>query len=270
MFKRSQSKVLTCFIFVCLCLLMIAGCASQASQAEQKPEQPAETKTLFAYIGANLKDPVTELAESYKQKTGVEVELTFNNSGALLNQVETMKKGDIYMPGGMPFVEQAKQKGHIDQVAGPVAVHTPVIITPKGNPAGIQTVEDLAKNDVKLVLPDKEATALGKTAFKVFDKANLTDKIEKNVIAYLETPAKVVVAITMGQGSAGIVEYSNTFKDREKIEVVEIDESINMLEEIPVASLVYASDKELAKDFIDYVHENGPAVFAKYGFKTKK
>jgi molybdate transport system substrate-binding protein len=44
----------------------------------------------------------------------------------------------------MPFVETARQKGHIEEVAGPVAYHTPVIVTPKGNPQNIKTVQDLA------------------------------------------------------------------------------------------------------------------------------
>ena len=43
--------------------------------------------------------------------------------------------------------------------------------------------------------------------------------VEKNILAGMETPAKVVAAITMGQGDAGIVEISNTVKAKDKIEV---------------------------------------------------
>lgn len=261
--KYKASRILTLLVFVFVSLLFLGGCSSKIIQEQE------EAQTLFAYVGANLKDPVSELAASYEQKTGVKVELTFNNSGALLNQMETTKKGDIYMPGGMPFVEQAKKKGHIDQVIGPIAYHTPVIITPKGNPGQVSTVEDLSKEGVKLVIPDKDATAIGKTAYKIFNKIGKTAEIEKNIIANLETPAKVLVAITMGQGNAGIVEYSNIFKDREKIEVIEIDSKINEVEQIPIASLVYSTNKELAMDFMKYVQENGPTAFEKYGFKTR-
>lgn len=262
--SNNYRRVISLFIILlCTAGLLVTGCSSQPVQKAEEP------KVLFAYVGANLKNPVTELAQAYEQKTGVKVELTFNNSGALLNQVETMKKGDIYMPGGMPFVEQAKQKGHIDQVQGPVAYHTPVIITPKGNPGKILSVEDLAQQGVKLVIPDKDATAIGKTAYKIFYKTGKTAEIEKNIIANLETPAKVLAAIMMEQGNAGIVEYSNTQQDREKIEVIEIDPKINEVEQIPIASLVYTTQKDQTLDFLKYVQENGPAAFAKYGFKTK-
>ncbi len=247
-------------MLLCFSLLFLTGCSTRAAK-----EQP---KMLFAYVGANLKEPVTDLAEIYAQKTGIKVELTFNSAGALLNQVETMKKGDIYMPGGMPFVEQAMQKGHIDQVVGPIANHTPVIITPKGNPGQVYSIEDLANEGVKLVIPDKDATALGRAIYKVFNNTSLMPEIEKNILANLETPAKVLVAITMGQGNVGIVDHSNAFKEREKIEVIEIDPKDNEVEQIPIASLVYATDKELALDFMNYVQENGPVIFKKHGFKT--
>lgn len=265
MFPKVRSRILTLFVLLLsFSLLIVGGCSSQKAVEQQQP------RTLFAYVGANLKDPVTELATAYEQKTGVKVELTFNNSGTLLNQVETTKKGDIYMPGGMPFVEQARQKGFIDQVMGPIAYHTPIIVTPKDNPAKIASVEDLAKPGVKLVMPDKNATAIGKSAAKVFDKIGKTAEIDKNVAASLESPAKVLAAIQMGQGNAGIVEYSNTAKDKDKILVIEIDPKVNVIDEIPIASLVYASDKQLAGDFMKYILENGPAVFEKYGFKIKK
>ncbi|WP_141430632.1 molybdate ABC transporter substrate-binding protein [Bacillus sp. 03113] len=251
------------FLLVIL-LFGVVGCSKEPVQQQEEP------KTLFAYVGANLKNPITDLAESYEEKTGVKVELTFNNSGALLNQVETMKKGDIYMPGGMPFVEQAKQKGHIVQVISPIAYHTPVIITPKDNSGQVSSVEDLSKQGVKLVIPDKDATAIGRTAYKIFEKTGKTSDIEKNIIANLESPHKVLSAITMGQGNAGIVEYSNTFNIQDKIEVIEIAPELNEVEAIPIASLAYSTDKKQALDFLKYVEEKGPEVFEKYGFKTKK
>lgn len=271
MLPRVKPRILTVLlVLLSLSLLVVAGCSNKAAQQPGQTPTPQKSKSLFAYVGANLKDPVTDLAIAYEQKTGVKVELTFQNSGALLNQVDTTKKGDIYMPGGMPFVEQAKQKGFIDQVVGPIAYHTPTIVTPKDNPAQIAKVEDLANPGVKLVVPDKNATAIGKSAAAVFNKIGKTAEIEKNVVASLESPAKVLAAIQMGQGNAGIVEYSNTLKDKDKVNVIEIDPQVNVTDEIPAASLVFATDKELANDFLKFVQENGPAAFEKYGFKTKK
>jgi len=251
-------------------LVFLGGCggappkeAKTAAPQGQEPKAP-----LFAYIGAGLKEPVTELAQMYEQKTGVRIEMTFNNSGALLNQLETAKRGDIYMPGGMPYVEMAEKNGHIAEMAGPIAYHVPVIATPKGNPAKISKIQDLARPGIKLIMPEKEATALGKTAFKIFDKIGIDKEVEKNIIAYVETAPKVPAMLLLGQGNAGIAEYSNISKNLDKLDLVEIDPALNMVEEIPCALLNYSSRKEQAGDFLEFVKKEGPAVFKKHGFKT--
>ncbi len=112
---KKLTKVLKTGFLALLVVVMIAGCGKSSSppagEVNTQTAQGKEAKEpLFAYVGANLKDPVSELAQVYEQKTGVKVELTFNNSGTLLNQLETMKKGDIYMPGGITYVEKVQQK----------------------------------------------------------------------------------------------------------------------------------------------------------------
>ena len=109
--KKRPLQVIAASLLALLVTVFFVGCGKTAPPA---PTGETQTKTpLFAYVGANLKDPVSELAQKYEEKTGVKVEMTFHNSGTLINQLEMMKKGDIYMPGGMPYVEKAKQGGHI-------------------------------------------------------------------------------------------------------------------------------------------------------------
>ena len=262
-------KVSIKLIFLALLLtLLISGCAN--APETEKTSTPQEAKqNLFAYVGAGLKEPVSEIAQLYEQQTGVKVEISFNNSGVLYSQLETTRKGDIYMPGGMPYLEKAKQNGYIDEMAGPIAIHTPVIITPKGNPVQITKVQDLTKSRVKIIMPDQEATALGKSAFKTFNKLGITEDVEKNVLTTVETAPKVATILLMGQGNAGITEYSNYTKDKEKLDLIEIDPAVNEVEEIPCASLTFSNQKEQAKDFLKFMKEEGPAVFAKHGFKIK-
>ncbi len=273
---KNRVSRLTPVIMGIILVFLLAGCGNSQAEKAVTPNKDSEAqdnkpqKSLFAYVGAGLKEPVLEVAQLYEEKTGVKVELTFNNSGALLNQLETMKKGDIYMPGGMPYVEKAKEKGYLGEMIGPVAIHTPVIVTPKGNPLQITKIEDLAKPGVKLVLPEKESTALGKTAFKTFDTLGITKQIEKNVLTYVETAPKVATTLIMGQGNAGITEYSNYTKLKDKLDLIEIDPAVNIVEEIPCAILSFSDQKDQAADFLAFMKDEGPAVFAKHGFKVKK
>lgn len=260
---RSVVFMLWGLILFSLC----TGCGNTSSSEKKVVTPETAPKSLFAYVGAGLKEPVTEIAQIYEQKTGVKIELTFNNSGMLLNQLETMKKGDIYMPGGMPYVKKAQQKGHVEEMVGPIAIHTPVIVTPKGNPGHISKVQDLAEPGVKLVMPEKDSTALGKATFRMFDKLGIAQQVEKNVLTNVETAPKVPTTIIMGQGNAGITEYSNYAKHKDKLEIIEIDPAVNEVEEIPCAMITYSDQKDQTRDFLEFIKVEGPAIFKKYGFK---
>ena len=73
----------------------------------------------------------------------------------------------------------------------------------------------------------------------------------------------------MGQGNAGITEYSDYTKNKDKLDLIEIDPAVNVVEEIPCTLLSFSNQKKQAKDFLKFMIEEGPAVFAKHGFKVK-
>ena len=228
-----------------------------------------EGKTLYALVGTGIKDPVTEIASLYEKKTGVKVELNFGNCGNLLGQLSLNPKGDLLLPGSMDTVEKVRSKGLVSAVSEPMGYLVPAIVTPKGNPAKIKTVDDLEKSGVKLILPDKVATSIGVMAYKVFTKRGITAGIEANILAFMESPQKVVAAILLGQGDAGIVDASATLKYADKLELIAIDPSINERERLVCVVLSCAKQKELAEDFMKFASVEGPAIFAKYGFHTE-
>ena len=79
--RLSKSRNGIVAVVLSVCVFLLGGCGKEATHKQ------AEPKTLFAYVGANLKNPVSELAANYEEKTGVKVELTFNNSAALTTSV---------------------------------------------------------------------------------------------------------------------------------------------------------------------------------------
>lgn len=247
-------------IFAVLALLL-AGAVSVAAQS---------ATSLFAYVGTGIKDPVIELASMYQQKTGVKIEMTFNNSGSLVGQLKLNKTGDIFMPGAESFVDMGKQAGLVAEVSKPIAYHVPVIIVPKANPAKIVDIRDFGRKGVRLILPDRKATALGQAAFKIFERAGIADAVSANVVAYMESPQKVVTAMGLGQGEAGIVDYNAVQQYADRFTVIEIDPSINVVEVLPCAVLSCGAKQDQARDFMSFVEREGPAVFAKYGFKPAK
>ncbi|MGM7634555.1 substrate-binding domain-containing protein [Bacillus sp. Hm123] len=182
------------------------------------------------------------------------------------NQTQQLEfTGDIFMPDGMTFVKTAEEKGHIQTIEGPIAYHTPVVITPKDNPANIQSIYDLANEDVELIVPELESTALEKTAKKIFENAKLGAEIEKQILTSVETGPKVAATLQLGQGNAALAEYSAWSKQKDQFHLVEIDPAINLVDEIPCATTTYSEQPETAEQFAKFAADKGPEVFESTG-----
>jgi molybdate transport system substrate-binding protein len=90
---------------------------------------------------------------------------------------------------------KAAEKKNLVDPCKEVALHIPVIGVPKDNPAGIKTLEDLAKPGVKVILGDEKANAVGAAAQRIIEKSGLS-KINENVVAKTATINELVVHLT--------------------------------------------------------------------------
>ena len=125
------------------------------------------------------------------------------------------------------YIEIATEKGLVDYQQL-IAYHIPIITVPKGNPAGITCLEDLARPGVKLVWGDPEVAAIGKTGVKILEKNGIYDQGWANVVATLPTMNEVMMQIAMGQADAAI-NWWDTVKAVEDIDCVEIAKEKNTI-----------------------------------------
>ncbi|MDD2666292.1 MAG: tungstate ABC transporter substrate-binding protein WtpA [Methanocellales archaeon] len=227
---------------------------------------PEETATsLMVYCGAGMRKPMDEIGSIFYEKHGVKIEYNYAGSNALLSQMELTKAGDCYMPGETMYIEIAAEKGFIDYQQM-VCYHIPVITVPKGNPANIMCLEDLARKGVKLVWGDPQVAATGKTGVDILKKNNLYEKVWPNVIATVPTMNEVMVMIAMGQADASI-NWWDTVKFVKEIDVIEIPREQNEIQIVPMGTTTFTKYPNTAKKFVDFVaSEEGKAIFEKHGF----
>ncbi len=232
--------------------LAISGCAADDS--------------LLVYSGAGLRVPMEEISDLFEEKEGIQIQYTFGGSAQLLSQIELYQTGDLYMPGARSYIESAIDKGFVDETAN-VVYHVPCIITPKGNPAGIDSLEDLAETGVSVVLGDPTGPAIGKNAKNMLESLGIWEEGEKNVIAFSGTVNELLVYISMEQADAAIV-WEDLYNP-ETMEKVDIPQEMNGIKVIPIGTLVFSEKVENAEKFMNFVaSEEGKAVFADYGFAT--
>ena len=245
---------------VCFILLVIvcsAGCVTEKTNYDGQ--------SLLVYSGAGLKDPMAEIGIAFGEKYNTTVDLTYGGSGVLISQMTTTQLGDIFIPGGEPDYQNALAKGLVSAEYQPVAYHVPVIAVAKGNPYGITVVEDLAKPGLRVALGDVNSTAIGKASVIIFNKAGVSDAVEKNVVLCGATINEVVTALSTGNADAAVLTLDCA--DQDLFTTIEIPVTDNSILITPIGVTTFTTQPELAQLFADFVaSDEGKAIFEKYGF----
>lgn len=220
--------------------------------------------SLLVYCGAGMSEPMEEIADLFEEREGVEVQYTFGGSAQLLSQIELYQTGDLYMPGARSDIESAIEKGFVDETRD-VVYHVPCIVTPRGNPAGIDSLECLAEPGVRVALGDPTGPAIGKVSKKILESLGIWDEVGENVVAFSGTVNELLVYVSLGQADAAIV-WEDLFNPDE-MEMVEIPREKNEIKVVSIGTLIFSEDKEVAERFMNFVvSEEGKEVFVDHGF----
>ena len=240
-----------------LLAINIVGCTPQSEEAE----------SIMVYSGAGMRKPMDDIGLAFQEKYGTQVTYNYAGSNALLSQMELTKEGDAYMPGATMYIEVATEKGLVDYQQL-VCYHIPIITVPKGNPANITCLEDLAKPGLELLFGDPEVAACGKVAKKIMEQNGIYDAAWANVVATLPTMNEVMMQIAMGQADASI-NWWDTVKTVEDIELVEIPAEQNDIKIIPIGVTTFSENPETARKFVDFcASDEGKSIFEEHGFVT--
>jgi len=251
--KRGWLKISTVLLAIALTSILIY------------PQLGFSKDTLLVYSGAGMRKPMDEIGVVFQKKYDTQVKYNYAGSNALLSQMILTKMGDAYMPGETMYIKIATEKGLVDYQQL-VCYHIPIITVPKGNPANITCLEDLARPGVKLIFGDPKVAATGRTAKKILEKNNLYDKAWGNVIATVPTMNEVMIQIALGQADASI-NWWDTVKAVKDIEVVEIRKEQNIIQIIPIGVTTFTKNPETAKRFVGFcASAEGKGIFEKHGF----
>jgi molybdate transport system substrate-binding protein len=263
---RGHSAVVVVVLALVLpAVLAATGCAS----ADSTDSAGHDGESLLVYSGAALRKPMDEIGTRFKAKYGCTIQYTYAGSAQNLSQLELTGEGDVYVPGDESYTDIIFEKG-LSEKAQPVVYHIPTIAVPKGNPAGITCLADLAKPGVKVVLGDPKSASVGKLSVKMLKDAGLLEDVSDNVVAQTATEPEMVVYISMNQADAGIIWEDNVF-GVENIEAVKIADDLNKTKTVPIAVLKSTTNHDLAQLFADFVaSDEAESVWVKYGFKPVK
>ena len=256
-----------------LLALSIAGCAP-ASTPTEAPVAP-EARTLNVFAAASLTDAFTEIGKNFEAANpGVTVTFNFAGSPALRAQIEEGAPADVFASASGKEMNTLVTGTFVADGMSQVFLNNKlVLILPADNPAGLDSLDDLANSGVKIILAAEEVP-VGNYARQALDLMNgsfgtdFKDKVLANVVSNEDNVKQVVSKIQLGEADAGIV-YTSDAVAAPELQTIEIPTELNLIAEYPIAPLTKSANADLADAFIAYVlSADGQSILEKWGFAS--
>jgi len=156
---------------VVICAVLVAGC-SRNGNTEKEPAK------LTVLCGGSFRPPMEELVAAFEEQTGIPAELSFGQSEDLLPMVKVREEGDLFVSHD-PYLDYVDEAGAL-LGAAQIGYVSPVVVVAKDNPAGVESLDDLAKPGVKVALPNPEFSTCGQMLFKLLEKKGIKDDVLAN------------------------------------------------------------------------------------------
>jgi molybdate transport system substrate-binding protein len=210
------------------------------------------------------------------QQANPNAKLTFNfgASSALATQLGQGANADVFASADTTQMDNARKSGAVTGQDKPFAGNRLVLITPKDNPAGINSVNDLASDGVKFVTA-QPSVPIGAYTAQMLDKASadpsfgsdFKSKVMANTVSQEDNVRQVVSKVQLGEADAAIV-YSTdaTPQVRDQLNIIEVPDALQTLATYPIA-VAKGNNATGGETFVAYVlSPDGQATLKKWGF----
>ena len=230
-------------------LVALAGCGGAAGGGDTN-----DHATVFA---------ASSLTEVFPQ---IDPAATYNFAGSddLATQITEGAPADVFAAASTKYPDQLYDEGLIDKPEV-FATNRLVLIVPKDNPAGIQSVDDLRNPDVKLVI-GAEGVPIGDYTRTVLESMGATDVLDQ-VVSEEDDVKGVVGKVSLGEADAGFVYVTDVKPVEDKVTAIELPAEAQAKVQYEIAVVKDAPHHDAAHQFVEQVlSEDGQAKLQAAGF----
>ncbi len=223
----------------------------------------AEVTTLTVFAAASLKGAFTELGSSFEDDhDGVEVRLSFAGSSDLVAQIQQGAGADVFASADTANMDKLVADDLVDGDPVDFATNTLQIATSPDNPAGVESLQDLAGKDVQVVVCAPEVPC-GAAAAQVEQNAG----VDIEPVSEEQSVTDVLGKVTAGEADAGLVYVTDVSAAGDQVHGVPFPESKDVVNVYPIATLARSEQTDLAQEFVDLVTgDEGRKVLGDAGF----
>lgn len=238
-----------------LALVSLAACGGGAS---------ADQRVVTVFASVSLTEVFDELEAPFEDAhPGVDLQFSFAGSSDLATQIRNGAPADVFASADEAQMQLVVDDGLVDGDPRPFATNRLTIAVPDGNPAGIESLTDLADRSLVLVACAPQVPC-GGVAQRVAADAGVDlrpDSEEPDV-------RSVLAKVQAGEADAGLT-WVTDVAATDGVEAVDIGDGDAVHTVYPIAVLAPAGgpSDDVAAAFVDFVlGPEGQRVLAAAGF----
>jgi molybdate transport system substrate-binding protein len=242
-------------------LVLILGLAS-AARAQRE---------VVVFAASSLRESFAELGQRFERAhPGVKVVFNLSGSQELRTQIENGAQADVFASADLKHM-RALQEANLVSAPHVFARNQPVLVVPKGNPAGLRGLHDLPEaHRIVLGVPD---VPIGAYSLRVLDAASreygadFRAKVEARVVSREMNVRQVLAKVGLGEADAAIVYRTDFAAAGQKVEMIAIPPRVNVEAEYPIATVEKSKEAALAREFVELVlSPAGQEILSRFGF----
>ena len=206
----------------------------------------------------------------YEKMTGCTVAYTGAFAASLGKSLLGNAKTEVFAPRVLDLAKKLKAEGKMLHFK-PLCFTKYVLITPRGNPAGIKGIQDLAKPGIRVILSPDASPPGGAAAMLILQNAGVLEEAKENAVVMGDCVQRIVPDVIVGKGDVSLVELRLTRLPQfaGKVDIIEIPEKFIPLKPVTftIGVMKWAKNRDLAEDYLDFIlSEKGQSFFEMAGF----
>ncbi|WP_138494670.1 molybdate ABC transporter substrate-binding protein [Paenibacillus pinistramenti] len=230
--------------------------------------EPKETVELTVSAAASLTDALKDIEADFEQQNpNIKLSFNFGGSGTLQQQIEQGAPADLFLSASAKNMQALVDKGLVDTTHEVNLLNNTLVVVTPPEQAAVQTLDDLAKAEVKTVgIGIPESVPAGNYAKEALTSAKLWDSLQSKTVQGKDVK-QVLQYVETGNADAGFV-YQTDALTTDKVKVAfTVDSSLYSPIQYPIGVVKATKHSSEAEAFYSYLQSEAALnVFKTYGF----
>lgn len=245
--------------------IFISGCDPYESPLKEKVRK----HEILVYCGITMSDAIFELIDKFKTENDCDVQVMYGASGYLKHVVQVNRKGDIFFPGNVSYIDSFKTDYVVTRVED-IGYNQLSFFVAKDNPLGITgELAQLLEKNYRVAIGSKDAGAVGKETKFLLSNHGIYEKVAANVTLFSTDSKGLSAAIKDNEADIVINWLASGLTMKNKPYMTPVPIKSEFLRRVPIAMglLKYSTEAECSNSFLDLaISSTGKDIFRKYGF----